>query len=227
MGKSVASAAAESINLSKETGKVNSLKQTKGSKPVKVKNSQDSGSNDSSGNSSDSSNESDAIQAQKVTKKATSATTEPKVPASDALTPLAKSDTTRTTKKRRLSENGKAVATAVITTASPALDSKLNGKKPRKSNTPFRRIKAETVEFYDERLKDNAFVSKGGSTNDYGARANQDLIVTRGDGFRKEKNKKKRGSYRGGEITVRILGLDASRTELTREQMQSHSIKFT
>jgi hypothetical protein len=40
--------------------------------------------------------------------------------------------------------------------------------------------------------------------NDYGAKASADLIVTRGDGFRKEKNKKKRGSYRGGEITVRV-----------------------
>lgn len=39
-------------------------------------------------------------------------------------------------------------------------------------------------------------------TNDYGQRAHQDLIVTRGAGFRKEKNKKKRGSYKGGEITV-------------------------
>jgi hypothetical protein len=38
--------------------------------------------------------------------------------------------------------------------------------------------------------------------NDYGSRAHRDLIVTRGAGFRKEKNKKKRGSYRGGEITV-------------------------
>ena len=38
--------------------------------------------------------------------------------------------------------------------------------------------------------------------NDYGRRAHQDLIVTRGAGFRKEKNKKKRGSYKGGEITV-------------------------
>lgn len=38
--------------------------------------------------------------------------------------------------------------------------------------------------------------------DDYGAKAHQDLIVTRGAGFRKEKNKKKRGSYRGGEITV-------------------------
>lgn len=38
--------------------------------------------------------------------------------------------------------------------------------------------------------------------NDYGAKASRDLIVTRGAGFRKEKNKKKRGSYVGGEITV-------------------------
>ena len=37
---------------------------------------------------------------------------------------------------------------------------------------------------------------------DYGERAARDLIVTRGAGFRKEKNKKKRGSYRGGDITV-------------------------
>lgn len=29
--------------------------------------------------------------------------------------------------------------------------------------------------------------------NDYGAKASRDLIVTRGDSFRKEKNKKKRG----------------------------------
>lgn len=43
---------------------------------------------------------------------------------------------------------------------------------------------------------------KGAGTNDYGAKASADLIVTRGAGFRKEKNKKKRGSYRGGDITV-------------------------
>lgn len=43
---------------------------------------------------------------------------------------------------------------------------------------------------------------QGGKTGDYGEKASADLIVTRGDGFRKEKNKKKRGSYRGGEITV-------------------------
>ena len=42
-------------------------------------------------------------------------------------------------------------------------------------------------------------------SNDYGKRAHQDLIVTRGAGFRKEKNKKKKGSYRGGEITVCLV----------------------
>ncbi|KAI0317576.1 SRP40, C-terminal domain-containing protein, partial [Amylostereum chailletii] len=83
------------------------------------------------------------------------------------------------------------------------------GKLPRKTNTPFQRIKADKVVFVDEKLKDNTFESRGVSANDYGARASADLIVTRGDGFRKEKNKKKRGSYRGGEIT-----------------MQSHSFKF-
>jgi hypothetical protein len=65
----------------------------------------------------------------------------------------------------------------------------------------------------------------GASVSDYGAKASRDLIVTRGAGFRKEKNKKKRGvsqprhfkqamtnmtqSYVGGEITL-----------------ESHSIKF-
>ncbi|KAI8989778.1 SRP40, C-terminal domain-containing protein, partial [Trametes punicea] len=82
-------------------------------------------------------------------------------------------------------------------------------KKPRKSNTPFQRVKPDEVKFADERLKDNRFEARGASASDYGARAARDLVVTRGAGFRKEKNKKKRGSYRGGEIT-----------------MQSYSIKF-
>ena len=37
---------------------------------------------------------------------------------------------------------------------------------------------------------------------DYADRAHQDLSVTKGKGFTKEKNKKKRGSYRGGAIDV-------------------------
>jgi len=46
---------------------------------------------------------------------------------------------------------------------------------------------------------------QGASYSDYGVKASADLIVTKGAGFRKEKNKKKRGSYRGGEITVSYM----------------------
>lgn len=66
--------------------------------------------------------------------------------------------------------------------------------------------------------------------NDYGARASQDLIVTRGAGFRKEKNKKKRGSYRGGDITVSVAcssPLFHDCADFCDVQMQTHSIKFT
>lgn len=53
---------------------------------------------------------------------------------------------------------------------------------------------------------------QGGTDGDYGARASADLIVTRGAGFRKEKNKKKRGSYKGGIITVSVAFLGLNET---------------
>ncbi|ORY43592.1 SRP40, C-terminal domain-domain-containing protein [Leucosporidium creatinivorum] len=83
------------------------------------------------------------------------------------------------------------------------------GKGNRVANAPFRRVKAEEVTFHDDRLRDMSFAARPAGMSDYGARASADLIVTRGKGFVKEKNKKKRGSYRGGDIT-----------------MESHSIKF-
>ena len=57
----------------------------------------------------------------------------------------------------------------------------------------------------DETVSEYIVIVQGAHEDDYGARANRDLIVTRGDGFRKEKNKKKRGSYRGGDITVGLI----------------------
>ncbi|PWN52966.1 hypothetical protein IE53DRAFT_311102 [Violaceomyces palustris] len=76
------------------------------------------------------------------------------------------------------------------------------GKGARsKSNTPFQRVKSDQIVFTDERLKDMSYDAKSGA-GDWGAKASADLIVTRGKGFTKEKNKKKRGSYRGGEIDV-------------------------
>ncbi|KAJ1861639.1 jun-like transcription factor [Coemansia sp. RSA 989] len=84
------------------------------------------------------------------------------------------------------------------------------GEVANAPKTPFCRIKPEDVQYADERLKDNRYTSKGGIDGDFGFKAHKDLIVTRGKSFTKEKNKKKRGSYSGGKIT-----------------MVSHSIKFT
>ncbi|KAF9647617.1 hypothetical protein BDM02DRAFT_3145651 [Thelephora ganbajun] len=116
------------------------------------------------------------------------------------------------TKRRRTDEMGNSVVTSIIQQPKRSYPrQKGDGKgPPRKTNAPFSRIKVDEIKFSDERLKDNTFESRRATTNDYGAKANADLIVTKGASFRKEKNKKKRGSYRGGDIT-----------------MESHSIKFT
>ena len=60
-------------------------------------------------------------------------------------------------------------------------------KKTKTANTPFQRIPSDTR--VDPRLASNKFVPY-----DYAQRAHEDLIVTKGKGFTKEKNKKKRGS---------------------------------
>ncbi|CAH8355352.1 unnamed protein product [Eruca vesicaria subsp. sativa] len=81
-----------------------------------------------------------------------------------------------------------------------------NSKEPKK---PFQRVNVEEVVFTDERLKDNSYWAKDGADVGYGAKAQEVLGQVRGRGFRHEKTKKKRGSYRGGEI-----------------DLQSHSVKF-
>ncbi|KAJ4462268.1 putative nucleolar and coiled-body phosphoprotein 1 [Paratrimastix pyriformis] len=68
----------------------------------------------------------------------------------------------------------------------------------RTPNKPFQRVRPEEVEFLDTRLMDNRFEAKNGDS--WGARASSDLIKVRGKGFRHEKTKKKRGTYRGGKI---------------------------
>ncbi|KAK4951275.1 jun-like transcription factor [Elasticomyces elasticus] len=61
-----------------------------------------------------------------------------------------------------------------------------NVKKMKKGNVPFSRVPKDTV--VDEKFKSNEYVSY-----EYADRAYQDLSVTKGKGFTKEKNKKKRG----------------------------------
>ncbi|KAM4078009.1 hypothetical protein ACB094_09G002900 [Castanea mollissima] len=84
-----------------------------------------------------------------------------------------------------------------------------NGSVEPKTITAFQRVKADDVVFTDERLKDNSYWAKDGAENGYGAKAQEILGQVRGRDFRHEKTKKKRGTYRGGQI-----------------DLQSHSIKF-
>jgi hypothetical protein len=82
-------------------------------------------------------------------------------------------------------------------TSTPEVEVDSSGRQIRKlPNKRFERIKADNVTYHHDGLRDNSFEAReraGADPNDYGARASRDLIVTRGAGFRKEKNKKKRG----------------------------------
>lgn len=72
------------------------------------------------------------------------------------------------------------------------------------SKQRFCRVDPAQVEFFDEKLKSNTFSDKNGAAGSYGEKAYNDLLHTRGKGFRQEKNKKKRGSYRGGSIDTSV-----------------------
>jgi hypothetical protein len=85
----------------------------------------------------------------------------------------------------------------------PVPDSKSAVATPtsgKKEVIPFSRIPKD--QYVDPRFSSNEYVSY-----DYADRAHRDLIVTKGKGFTKEKNKKKRGSYRGGAIDLTPKGI--------------------
>ena len=75
-----------------------------------------------------------------------------------------------------------------------------SNKKTPKTNTPFRRVQSENVHIKNPALRDNSF----NEFDTWGSKASKDLIVTQGKSFRHEKTKKKRGSYRGGQINVGV-----------------------
>ena len=74
-------------------------------------------------------------------------------------------------------------------------DAEKNGQKSSTTSERWQRIPSDTK--IDPRLASNEYVPHA-----YGEQAHTELSVTRGKGFTKEKNKKKRGSYRGGTIGV-------------------------
>lgn len=70
-------------------------------------------------------------------------------------------------------------------------------KKQKQIGARFQRIDKSKI---DQSLVLNNEYTSTFAEDSYGFKAHQDLIVTRGKGFTKEKNKKKKGIYRGGVI---------------------------
>ncbi|XP_022135460.1 suppressor protein SRP40 isoform X2 [Momordica charantia] len=99
--------------------------------------------------------------------------------------------------------------TAERTSTKKAMKKHSNGSTEPKTINAFQRVKVDAVTFADEKLADNSYWAKGGAETGYGAKAQEVLGQVKGRGFRHEKTKKKRGSYRGGVI-----------------DLQSHSVKF-
>ena len=74
-----------------------------------------------------------------------------------------------------------------------------NNGNAKQTTEPFSRVRKDVK--VDPRLASNAFAG-----HEWGQKAHEDLIVTKGKGFTKEKNKKKKGSYKGGRIDTNARG---------------------
>ncbi|CCJ29588.1 unnamed protein product [Pneumocystis jirovecii] len=85
------------------------------------------------------------------------------------------------------------------------LEEKKDVKEKPKKKSSFSRIDISKVEFAHNSLKDNSYaIAYKGEQDEYGTKANRDLIFTKGKEFRAEKSKKKKGSYHGGKINTNI-----------------------
>jgi len=69
----------------------------------------------------------------------------------------------------------------------------------------FKRIDPTQVKIDHSRLADNSYFAHAHATGEsWGLKAAKDLAIVQGDRFRHEKTKKKRGSYKGGEISFGV-----------------------
>jgi len=71
----------------------------------------------------------------------------------------------------------------------------------KKANTPFKRVSVESVYNLPFSMRDNSFEANRGE-DDWGVKANSKLKLVKGKGFRQEKTKKKKGTYRGGQMDL-------------------------
>ncbi|KAK1333519.1 hypothetical protein QTO34_005903 [Cnephaeus nilssonii] len=108
-------------------------------------------------------------------------------------------------KKRKQNEAATEAETPPVKKINPQTPNTFPKRKKaeKRASSPFRRIREEEIEV-DARVADNSFDAKRGAAGDWGERANQVLKFTKGKSFRHEKTKKKRGSYRGGSISVQV-----------------------
>ncbi|KAL8769082.1 MAG: hypothetical protein Q9209_004868 [Squamulea sp. 1 TL-2023] len=143
-----------------------------------------SSSSSSISSSSSSDSDSELILASKKSNFTSPTTRITKREVSSPTSPLAESTTT-TIKEETSPVTGTITSTTTTTTK----------KGPKPKGVSFTRIPSDTL--IPASLASNAY-----QPYDYAERAHQDLSVTKGKGFTKEKNKKKRGSYRGGMIDV-------------------------
>lgn len=63
----------------------------------------------------------------------------------------------------------------------------------------FSRIDRSKIQFEAQALQDNTYKGAAGT---WGEMANEKLLQVRGKDFTKNKNKMKKGAYRGGSITL-------------------------
>ncbi|KAL8914722.1 MAG: hypothetical protein Q9171_000735 [Xanthocarpia ochracea] len=143
-----------------------------------------SSSSSSTSSSSSSESEPEPELAREVTSLTSTTSKTARRKASPSLKPLVDSATTTVLK---------GVSDPTIETTNPTTRTIQKESKPKA--VPFTRVAPNTP--IPAALASNAY-----QPYDYAERAHQDLSVTKGKGFTKEKNKKKRGSYRGGVIDV-------------------------
>lgn len=102
------------------------------------------------------------------------------------------------------SESEKKVSVKPVKETTSSKKSSIEATVNTTASKHFSRVDVTKAKFVDSRLKDNSFTAKSGSTGSYGERAHRDLSIVRGRDFRQEKNKKKKGSYRGGHIDTNV-----------------------
>jgi hypothetical protein len=94
------------------------------------------------------------------------------------------------------------VTSSDSSTSKPGSTARLSPKKPEVPNLKkkHRGTKQTPLAALSTNATEQSYISNKYQNYEYAERAYKDLSVTRGKGFTKEKNKKKRGSYRGGAI---------------------------